>query len=71
VLVRLVSSGSDLAFRNKVRVGRRYARARVRVIEIGGLTHINYAEELIRTLRIDPGSHYQRRKGVPQLTPVT
>lgn len=71
-IVRLVSTSGDLAFRNKVvNVGRRYARARVRVIEIGGLTHIYYAEELIRILQIDPRSHYQRRKGVPQLTSVT
>jgi transposase InsO family protein len=71
-IVRLVSTSGDLAFRNKVvNVGRRYARARVRLIEIGGLTHIYYAEELIRTLRIDPNTHYQRRKGVPQLTSVT
>lgn len=71
-IVRLVSTSGDLAFRNKVvNVGRRYARARVRLIEIGGLTHIYYAEELIRTLRIDPNTRYQRREGVPQLTSVT
>lgn len=71
-IVRLVSTHGDLAFRNKViNVGRRYARARVRLIEIGGLTHIYYAEELIRTLQIDLTTHYQRRRGVPELTSVT
>ena len=71
-IVRLVSTHGDLAFRNKViNVGRRYARARVRLIEIGGLTHIYYAEELIRTLQIDLTAHYQRRRGVPELTSVT
>jgi hypothetical protein len=45
-IVRLVSTSGDVAFQNKVvNVGRRYARARVRVIEISGLTHIYYAEE--------------------------
>ena len=46
-------------------------RGRVRVIEIDGLTHIYYAEQLIRTLQIDPNIHYQRRRGIPELTSVT
>lgn len=71
-IVRLVSTSGDLAFRNKVvNVGRRYARANVRVIEIGGLTHVYYAEELIRTLQINPDTRYQRRKGAPELASVT
>jgi hypothetical protein len=66
-----VSSSGDLAFRNTIiNVGRRYGRARVRVIEIGGLTHVYDAEGLIRTLQIDPKVNYQRRKGVPELTTV-
>lgn len=71
-IVRLVSINGDLAFRNKViNLGRHYARARVRVIEIGGLTHIYYGEKLARTLKIDPNVHYQRRRGVPELTSVS
>ncbi len=54
-IVRKVSSIGNLGYRNtQINIGNRFAGARVRVIEVGDLTHIYWGEELVRVLKVDP-----------------
>jgi hypothetical protein len=39
----------------------------VRVVELAGVTHIDFGEELIRSLVIDPETDYQRSTSDPRL----
>jgi hypothetical protein len=71
-IVRKVSVQGDLGYRNTIiGIGRRYGRGRVRIIEVNGLTHIYYGEQLVRALEVDPKKRYHTLKGVPELISVT
>lgn len=71
-IVRKVSVQGDLGYRNTIiGIGRRYGRGRVRIIEVNGLTHIYYGEQLVRALEVDPKKRYHALKGVPELISVT
>jgi hypothetical protein len=59
--VRKVKSTGVVSYhRLKINIGARFAGARVRIIEEGGLIHVYYGEELVRTLAPDPSRRYQR-----------
>jgi transposase InsO family protein len=59
-IVRKASKWGVIGFQaHQVHLGSRWAGARVRVIPVGGLVHVYYAEELIRVLAIDPSVDYQ------------
>lgn len=56
--MRKVTRVGNIGFQGKqIQLGRRWAHARVRVIPIGGLHHIYYAEELLRVLHLDPETY--------------
>ncbi len=71
-IIRKVSSIGNIGYRSTaINVGNRFAHARVRVIEVGGLTHIYWGEELVRALVIDPRKERHGRKEALALTSVT
>lgn len=54
-IVRKVSSIGNLGYKSsQINIGNRFAHARVRVIDVGELTHIYWGEELVRVLKVDP-----------------
>jgi transposase InsO family protein len=66
-IVRKVKATGVLSYRQlAINIGMRFAGARVRIVENGGLVHVYYGEELVRTLAPDHGRGYQqlgRRRG--------
>ncbi len=54
-----------------INVGNRFAGGRVRVIDMGELTHIYWGEELIRALKVDPTKERHGWKEEITLTSVT
>jgi transposase InsO family protein len=62
--VRKVGATGNIGFRGKlIQVGIRFARSRVRVIEIERLVHIYHGDTLIRVLTINPDRYYQPKPG--------
>lgn len=54
-IVRKVSSIGNLGYKgSQINIGVRFAYARVRVVDVGDLTHIYWGEELVRVLKVDP-----------------
>jgi transposase InsO family protein len=54
-IVRKVSSIGNLGYKgSQINIGVRFAHARVRVVDVGELTHIFWGEELVRVLKVDP-----------------
>jgi transposase InsO family protein len=71
-IVRRVTSVGNIGYRNsQITIGKRFRGAVVRVIDVGGLTHIYWGEELVRVLAIAPGRNLYPMKEVPELTSVT
>lgn len=72
-VVRKVTAVGNVGFQRKqIQVGRRYVGGRVRIISVGGLTHIYYGEQLIRVLAIDANRYNQPMgKGVGKRKTVT
>lgn len=71
-ILRKVTSIGNIGYRSgQIAVGRRFSGAVVRVIDVGGLTHIYWGEELIRVLAITSGKTLYPMKEVPELTSVT
>jgi transposase InsO family protein len=71
-IVRKVTSIGNIGYRSsQITIGRRFSGARVRVIDVGGLTHIYSGEELVRVLAITAGKTLYPLKEVPELTSVT
>jgi hypothetical protein len=72
-IVRKVSSIGNIGYKtSSINVGRRFAHARVRVIDAGELTHIYWGEELIRVLKVDPTKErHNLRKEEITLTSVS
>jgi transposase InsO family protein len=66
-IVRTVRSTGVLTYqRLGINIGRRFAGARVRILEVGELIHVYHGDELVRTLAPDRSRRYQplgRRRG--------
>ncbi|MPZ68929.1 MAG: IS481 family transposase [Actinobacteria bacterium] len=66
-IVRKVSSIGNLGYKgSQINIGVRFAHARVRVVDVGDLTHIYWGEELVRVLKVDPSQprHPLRKKRI-------
>jgi transposase InsO family protein len=70
-MVRKVNANGVIGVRgHQVGVGMRWKHLRVRVVDLAGITHIYFGEELIRSLVIDPDIDFQRsRSGPPTAKP--
>ena len=68
-VVRKVDRAGVTSYRaTSIGLGKRWRHLLVRVVELGGVTHIYFGEELIRSLVIDPEATYQRSNGTQDLT---
>lgn len=55
-IVRRVTTVGNITYRGaQITIGRRWAHGWARVIEVGGLIHIYYGEELVRVVALVPG----------------
>ena len=71
-VVRKVSSIGNIGYKSSaINVGNRFAGGRVRVIDVGELTHIYWGEELIRVLKVDPAKDRHGWKEELALTSVS
>ena len=71
-ILRKVTSIGNIGYKgSSINVGNRFAGGRVRVIDVGELTHIYWGEELIRALKVDPTRERHGWKEDLQLTSVT
>lgn len=60
-IVRKVSSTGVLSYRGRsIRVGNLWAGAHLRVVELDGVVHCFYGEQLVRALSVDTAQRYQR-----------
>jgi transposase InsO family protein len=60
-IVRKVDRAGVMGYRGaKIDVGKRWKHLMVRIVDLAGVTHIYFDEELIRSLVIDPAVKYQR-----------
>jgi transposase InsO family protein len=65
-IVRKVDRAGVLGYRGaSIGVGKRWRHLWVRVVELAGVTHIYFGEELVRSLVLDPEINYQRATGRP------
>jgi transposase InsO family protein len=67
-VVRTVDRAGVIGYRRaSIGLGKRWRHLLVRIVELGGVTHIYFGEELIRSLVLDPESGYQRSTSDPRL----
>lgn len=65
-IVRRVDRAGVIGYRGAhLGVGKRWRHLMVRVVDLAGVTHIYFGEELIRSLVIDPKVSYQRSTTTP------
>ena len=65
--MRKVDRAGVIGYRGaSIGVGKRWRHLRVRVVELAGVTHIYFGEDLVRSLVLDPHTNYQRAGGVPR-----
>jgi transposase InsO family protein len=66
-IVRRVDRAGVIGFRGaSIGVGKRWKHLCVRVVDLAGVTHIYFGEELVRSLVLDPDTKYQRSTRTPQ-----
>jgi transposase InsO family protein len=66
-IVRRVDRAGVISYRSSsIGVGKRWRHLCVRVVDLAGVTHVYFGEELVRSLVLDPEINYQRSTGKPR-----
>jgi hypothetical protein len=66
-IVRKVDRAGVIGYRRaSIGVGKRWRHLWVRVVDLAGVTHIYFGEELVRSLVLDPDTKYQGSTGIPR-----